>query len=296
MAREQRKDVDYFPHPCGHGRKMSIIQGKYGNDGYATWFKLLEELGKANNHYIDISEETTLMYLAINFRISEDLTLEILNDLAKLGAIDKFLFENHKVIWSQKFANSIEDAYRNRKGKIFQYSDILNEISAKNGQSYVRLTAIDTNLAEVIPKVKKSKVKESKEEKIYINPEEKIEDKIEIIIQKEFITESEFIEIWKRARLYYDKQNCGFDKLLPFEKQNFKSLVNIFSKKQFECAIAGLFFQDTLPTVRVRPDWILQRENFEKMLDCWINKNKIFDKSKKYTPQGKTEMFQKGDV
>lgn len=38
MAREQRKDVDYFPHPCGHGRKMSIIQGKYGNDGYRIGF------------------------------------------------------------------------------------------------------------------------------------------------------------------------------------------------------------------------------------------------------------------
>jgi hypothetical protein len=37
-----------------HGRKMHIIESKYGNNGYAAWFKLLEELGKANNHY-DIS-------------------------------------------------------------------------------------------------------------------------------------------------------------------------------------------------------------------------------------------------
>lgn len=294
MAREQRKDVDYFPHPCGHGRKMSIIQGKYGNDGYSTWFKLLEELGKANNHYLDISEETTLMYLAINFRISEELTMDILNDLAKLGAIDKFLFENHKVIWSQKFANSIEDAYRNRKGKIFQYSDILNEISSKNEQSYVRMTPTQSNLTEVIPKVKKSKVKERKEENIYINPEEKIEEKTAIIIQNEIVTESEFIEIWKRGRLHYDKQNCGFDKLLPFERQNFKNLISDFTKSQFEYAVAGLFFQNTLPAVRVRPDWLLKRENFEKMLDCWVNRNKVFE-SKDFKVQ-KPERFQKGDV
>jgi hypothetical protein len=39
------------PTECNHGRKMHIIESKYGNNGYAAWFKLLEELGKANNHY-----------------------------------------------------------------------------------------------------------------------------------------------------------------------------------------------------------------------------------------------------
>lgn len=287
MAREQRKDVDYFPHPCGHGRKMSIIQGKYGNDGYATWFKLLEELGKANNHYIDISEETTLMYLSINFRISEELAIEILTDLAKLGAIDKYLFEEHKIIFSQKFTDSIEDAYRKRKSKIFQYSDILEEISKKNGQSSGRLTEEISKQAEVIPKEKKSK----EENNIYINSEEELSKPL----PTELLTESEFIEIWKRARLHYDDQKCGFDKLLQFEKQNFNSLLNDFSKKEFEYAVAGLFFQDTLPTVRVRPKWLLERENFEKMLDCWLNQNKIYAKSK-YQENQKAGKFQKGDV
>lgn len=165
MAREQRKDVDYFPHDCTHGRKMHIIESKYGNDGYAAWFKLLEELGKANNHFIDISDEMTLMFLCSTFRIDEEKTLSILNDLAKLGAIDKVLFDDHKIIWSQKFSNSIEDAYRNRKGKIFQYSDILNEIKLKNSQSSVRMTANNPNLTEVIPKEEKSKEEKSKVKK-----------------------------------------------------------------------------------------------------------------------------------
>lgn len=166
MAREQRKDVDYFPHDCTHGRKMNIIESKYGNDGYATWFKLLEQLGKANNHYIDISDEMTLMFLTSTFKISEEMTLNILSDLAKLNAIDKFLYEEHKIIWSEKFVNSIEDAYRKRKNKIFQYSDVLNEKGIKNDQYGGSLTLKTTNTAEVIPKEKKSKVEESKEEKI----------------------------------------------------------------------------------------------------------------------------------
>jgi hypothetical protein len=164
MAREQRKDVDYFPHDCTHGRKMHIIETKYGNDGYAAWFKLLEQLGKANNHYIDISDDMTLMFLTSVFKTDEEKTISILSDLAKLGAIDKFLFDEHRIIFSQKFADSIQDAYRKRKSEMFQYSDILNEINQKNGQSGGSLNEIQVNQAEVILKEKNSKVKESKED------------------------------------------------------------------------------------------------------------------------------------
>lgn len=164
MAREQRKDVDYFPHDCVHGRKMHIIESKFGNDGYSTWFKLLEQLGKANNHFIDISDETNLMYLSSIFKISEEKTLEILVDLAKLGSIDKRLFDNYQVIWSDKFVKSIEDAYRKRKSIMFQYSDLLNQYEAKNVQSGAETHQSSAGLPEVIHKEKKRKEKESKED------------------------------------------------------------------------------------------------------------------------------------
>jgi len=166
MAREQRKDVDYFPHDCTHGRKMHIIEAKYGNDGYAAWFKLLEQLGKANNHYIDISDETNMMFLTSIFKITEEKTISILNDLAKLDAIDKFLYENYKVIFSQKFSDSITDAYRKRRNKIFEYSDLLNELGVKTSQSSAGLNQKEVNTPEVILKEEKSKVKKSKEENI----------------------------------------------------------------------------------------------------------------------------------
>ena len=170
MAREQRKNVDYFPHECNHGRKMHIIEDRYGNNGYATWFKLLEQLGKANNHYIDISDEMTQMFLSSIFKIETELMMQILNDLAKLKAIDKFLYEEHNVIYSKKFAESIQDAYRNRKGKMFQYSDILDEIRLKKDQSYVRLTPNEANLTLVIHKEEKSIVRKRKEKDI-LKPE-----------------------------------------------------------------------------------------------------------------------------
>lgn len=174
MAREQRKDVDYFPHDCTHGRKMHIIEAKYGNDGYAVWFKLLEQLGKANNHYIDASDEMTIMFLTSLFKIDEDKMNNIFKDLAKLGAIDKELYEQHNILWSLKFVNSISDAYRKRKLLLFKKEDILKEInqfevippsiSGGLNQKQDGFKEISVIHPEVIPKEKNSIVKESKEE------------------------------------------------------------------------------------------------------------------------------------
>lgn len=184
MAREQRKDVDYFPHECAHGRKMHIIEAKYGNDGYAAWFKLLEQLGKANNHYIDISEESNLMFLASIFRIEEEKTKYILIDLAKLGAIDKDLFEKSSIIFSHKFTQSVEDAYRKRKTKIFQYSDLLDEIKAKKGQSTGIKGQSGAGLPEDIPKEKKRRVEERKEEKSIDSRKLKFASTLEPFLEK----------------------------------------------------------------------------------------------------------------
>lgn len=178
MAREQRNDVDYFPHACTHGRKMHIIETKYGNDGYAAWFKLLEQLGKANFHYIDISDEMNLMFIVSTFKVSQEKALNILNDLSKLGAIDSYLYDNHKIIFSHKFIDSVKDAYRKRKSEITEYSALLIKLGIKTSQSGGSLAEdrqkIDGslndeqaqnhfNLPEVIPKEKERKVKYSKE-------------------------------------------------------------------------------------------------------------------------------------
>lgn len=164
MAREQRHDVDYFPHSCIHGRKMHIIEAKFGNDGYAAWFKLLEQLGKANYHYLDISDEMNLMFIVSTFKVEEERAIEILKTLSKIDAIDKFLYDEHKIIYSEKFAQSVKDAYRKRKSGMLEYSALLRHIGVKKDQTGGSLKPITGKQAEVIPKEKERKEKERKEE------------------------------------------------------------------------------------------------------------------------------------
>jgi translation initiation factor 2 beta subunit (eIF-2beta)/eIF-5 len=114
MARPPRHNVDYFPHYISDGKKMFIIESKYGNDGYAVWFKLLESLAKTDDHWMDLSDPANMMYLCAKCRVSNDIMESIINDLANLGEVDGELWKDERVIWSQKFIESIEEAYKKR--------------------------------------------------------------------------------------------------------------------------------------------------------------------------------------
>ena len=65
MARPESNTVDYFPHPTNQGRKMRYMRSKYGNDGYAVWYCLLEQLGNAPNHFLDLSDEVNRMLVLV---------------------------------------------------------------------------------------------------------------------------------------------------------------------------------------------------------------------------------------
>jgi hypothetical protein len=124
MARPERNNVDYFPHPVSHGRKMFFIEKKYGNDGYSSWFKILEQLGSANYHYINLKDQTQRMYLSARCNITEERLNLIIDDLVKLGEFNKVLWEENKILFNQKFIDSIRDAYKKRSNKCITLEDL----------------------------------------------------------------------------------------------------------------------------------------------------------------------------
>ena len=114
MARPKKRTVDYFPHQCNHGKTMFILEQKYGNDGYAFWFKLLELLGTTEGHFLHLENSADWEFLQAKTRLYGDKCREILDLLARLDAIDRELWECHRVVWSQNFVNGIASVYKNR--------------------------------------------------------------------------------------------------------------------------------------------------------------------------------------
>jgi hypothetical protein len=114
MARPAKQTVDYFPHRCKGGKTLYILETRYSDKGYAFWFKVLETLGETESHAFRFDDPTNQEYFLAKTRTTTEQSLEILNLLAKLDAIDKNLWENGHIVWSDNFIDGIKDAYRNR--------------------------------------------------------------------------------------------------------------------------------------------------------------------------------------
>jgi len=135
-GRKNKYTVDYFPHYCSgdDSKTMFILENKFGLVGYAVWFKTLELLGKSENHYIDLRDDTDMLFLISKLGITEEKFTEIYNLLAKLEAIDLDLW-NSKIIFSDNFVSNIEDAYVRRKGiDVLHKYDLCKHLSIKCGQ------------------------------------------------------------------------------------------------------------------------------------------------------------------
>jgi len=118
MARPARNNVDYFPFYCKEGRAMFYIEEKYGNDGYASWIKILRQLAVTNFHYLNLSDDIDAMYLAAKCKVDEETLNSIITDLSKLGEFNLKLWSENKIVYSEKFIESIEDAYNKRNNKL----------------------------------------------------------------------------------------------------------------------------------------------------------------------------------
>ncbi|MBA7589674.1 hypothetical protein ES708_31763 [subsurface metagenome] len=121
MARTQKDVVDYFPHDANAstGDTLTVLQNRFGNDGYAFWFKLLEKLASTEGHYIDCRNPTKWQLFIAKMGVNEITTVEIMKLLVEMQAIDKDLWES-KLIWCQELVDNVADVYKNRRREIPQ--------------------------------------------------------------------------------------------------------------------------------------------------------------------------------
>ena len=157
MARPAKQTVDYFPHIIKNGKTITILENKFGNDGYAFWFKLLEILGSTEGHFYEYTNTTDKEFLHARTLVSEETAKEILDLLANLNAIDPELWQEN-IIWSDNFVDNIEDAYSRRKVNV-PHKPTVKEVNDNINESEEGLSEVSDNINPQ-SKVNESKVNE----------------------------------------------------------------------------------------------------------------------------------------
>lgn len=169
MARPTKATVEYFPHYAKYGKTLTILQNRFGNDGYAVWFKTLEQLAGAENHYINLQSDVDLEVYAITMGVSKEFLYTIMELLSTLKAIDQKLWEK-RIIWSQNFVDNLADLYKRRivSVPIKPVIDDINEVNV-----YGNPEKCNSN--------PQSKVKERKGKKEKIYKKEKFGEFVKLI-------------------------------------------------------------------------------------------------------------------
>ena len=176
MARPQKNTVDYFPFICEDGNKMFYIEETYGNDGFATFIKLLRELAKTNFHYLDLSKPTTMMFLSAKCKVSKEVLEAIINDLVMLEKFNATLWNENKIIWCQDFIDSIQDAYIKRNNKCITFEGLCELLTSLGVRKLSKCKSkVPDNTQSILEytKEEKTKEKETKENDILFEKETK---------------------------------------------------------------------------------------------------------------------------
>jgi hypothetical protein len=273
MARPQKNTVSYFPLDCDDGKKMFYIEEIYGNDGYATFIKLLKELARSEYHYLDLSKPTTLMFLSAKCKVTKEVLLSIIKDLVELGKFDSVLWQENSVIWCQDFVDSIQDAYLKRKNKCITYEGLLQLLIGLGVRKLSKCTENNTNNTQ-------SKVKEIKEDKS--KEEETIECSDIFVPKKERdqIDFQEIINIFNSVCSELPKVDKISEKrkklIIARIKENSLETLGIVFQKISESDFLSGRKTDFIASF----DWVMNPANFLKILeDNYKNRKNGGDKS-----------------
>lgn len=119
MSRPRKNIVDYFPHIAKSGKTVFILEQEFGNDGYAALFKILELLATNEGHFYNCEDIIQWKFLKAKLLINDDTrVLAIIQLLADINILDKELWENNRVLWSDRFIENISDVYKKRATEI----------------------------------------------------------------------------------------------------------------------------------------------------------------------------------
>ena len=146
MARPAKVKVDYFPHVTHTGKSIAILETRWGNDGYAFWFKLLELLGDSDDFAYNCNQSADWEYLLAKTRVTDPVALAILSKLAEIGAIDADCW-TRKIVWSDHFVRNLEAVFEKRKRQAPQKPEFTEQ---KPDEKEVSGENRDGNAAEAV--------------------------------------------------------------------------------------------------------------------------------------------------
>jgi len=124
MGRPERRDVDYFPFYIKDGRTLFILESKYQCKGTGFFTNVMRFLSRTPDHHFQIEKESDKLYFFATVKCDEISGLDMIEIMVETKKLDCDCWKQKKVIASQDYLESIQDAYRKRLNECITLDEI----------------------------------------------------------------------------------------------------------------------------------------------------------------------------
>lgn len=118
MGRPQKLTLDFYIHDAhaSDDRKVKRLERKFKNDGYATFFKVLERLCREKGMKLSLAdlEDAEILAEECNLRDCHHL-FAIIQFCTEIGLLNKQLWESERLVFSDSFQQRYIDRLEQRK-------------------------------------------------------------------------------------------------------------------------------------------------------------------------------------
>jgi len=125
-------NVDYFPHKCKDDKELRFIQHKYGSKGYEVFYRLQQCLGDAEFHRIDLGNNLEKQMFEMSLTVEKEIVYGVIEILLGMNWLDNEIYKKDKVLWSDKFMDSIRAVYINRKRPVPNKDNFYRDSTGRN--------------------------------------------------------------------------------------------------------------------------------------------------------------------
>jgi hypothetical protein len=152
MARPKKIGLEYFPMDCKLDIKVEMLETMHGNDGFALWIKLLQEIYQTEKGEFNFSDILRRKTIAKRANISEEQLKNIVSTCVEVGLFDKEAFETAQILTStgvRKRLQKVEHEREMGRDRAEKYSTAKN--TRRTGESKSRKKKDKDNGDSLLP-------------------------------------------------------------------------------------------------------------------------------------------------
>jgi hypothetical protein len=173
MSREPSETVEYFPFFVKEGKTLFILDQQFpNNEGVGFFTKLMIQLAITPGHILDLEDESTRLFVIARLGVRDENRFSgLMQVLMRTGKIDSELWDKRKVIFCERFLESLKPIYDKRHRKLLTKSEAHQKYLKARQSGTEKNEGVEYKpskpIKRVIPEHKaadmpQSKVKESK--------------------------------------------------------------------------------------------------------------------------------------